>query len=111
MSRSGRGSLEFVTTYVCVIEARLHFGELHDLKGKRKELHSLKAHLRQRFGASVAETEHHDAWQRSTLVCALVGDSSVSARADDLARYVESRCPGGCSFARELLTLQDIRGL
>ena len=97
--------------YVCVIEVRLHFGELHDLKGKRKRLHSLKAHLRQRFGASVAETEHHDAWQRSTLVCALVGDGGVAARADELERFVESRCPEGCAFERELLSLEDLRGL
>lgn len=99
-----------MTTYVCVIEADLHFGELHDLKGKRKVLHSLKAHLRQRFGASVAETEHHDAWQRSTIVCALVGDSGVSARADDLERFIESHCPDGSSFRRELRTLEDLRG-
>jgi uncharacterized protein YlxP (DUF503 family) len=98
-----------VTTYVCVIEAHLHFGELHDLKGKRKELHSLKAHLRQRFGASVAETEHHDAWQRSTLVCALVGDSTVPARADELERYIAGRCPDGCSFQRDLRSLEDLR--
>lgn len=92
-----------------MIEAHLHFGELHDLKGKRKVLHSLKAHLRQRFGASVAETEHHDAWQRATLVCALVGDSDVSARADQLERFIESRCPDGASFERDLLTLNDLR--
>jgi uncharacterized protein len=100
-----------VTTYVCVIEAHLHFGELHDLKGKRKELKSLKVQLRQRFGASVAETEHHDSWQRATVVCALVGDGQVAARADDLPRFIESRCPGGCSFERELLTLGDLRAL
>jgi uncharacterized protein YlxP (DUF503 family) len=100
-----------VTTYVCVIEARLHFGELHDLKGKRKQLHSMKAHLRQRFGASVAETEHHDAWQRATLVCALVGDGEVGARMDELQRFIEARCPGGCSFERELLSLEDVRSL
>ena len=100
-----------MTTYVCVIEAHLHFGELHDLKGKRKELKSLKVHLRQRFGASVAETEHHDSWQRATVVCALVGDGQVPARADDLQRFIESRCPGGCSFERELLTLDDMRSM
>ena len=100
-----------MTAYVCVVEARLHFGELHDLKGKRKELHSIKAHLRQRFGATVAETEGHDTWQRSTLVCGLVGDATVAARADELERYVESRCPEGCSFERDLLSLEDLRGL
>jgi uncharacterized protein len=100
-----------VTTYVCVVEAHLHYGELHDLKGKRKELHSLKAQLRQRFGASVAETDHHDSWQRSTVVCALVGDGQVAARADAVQRFIESRCPDGCSFDRDLLTLEDVRGM
>lgn len=96
---------------MCVVEARLHFGASHDLKGKRKALHSLKAHLRQRFGASVAETEHHDTWQRATLVCALVGDAAVGERADELERFVSSRCPDGCTFERELLSLEDIRTL
>jgi uncharacterized protein YlxP (DUF503 family) len=99
-----------VSTYVCVIEARLHFGQSQDLKGKRKQLHSLKTQLRQRFGASVAETGGHDTWQRSTLVCALVGDGAIGARADELQRFIESRCPDGCSFERDLLTLEDIRG-
>jgi uncharacterized protein YlxP (DUF503 family) len=98
------------TTYVCVIEVRLHLNDSHDLKGKRKLLHSLKAQLRQRFGASVAEVDGHDTWQRTTLVCALVGDADVGRRADQLERFVESRCPDGSGFDRDLLTLADIRG-
>ena len=46
----------------------------HDLKAKRKLVKSLKDQLRARFGAAVAETEGHDKWQRSVIVCALVGD-------------------------------------
>ena len=69
----------------------------------------MKALLRQRFGASVAETDGHDTWQRSTLVCALVGDRTLASRADDLERFVESRCPDGCRFDRTLLSLTDIR--
>ena len=95
--------------YVCLIEARLHFGESHDLKGKRKELKSLKEGLRRRFGVAVAETEGHDTWQRTTLLIALVGDSGVAARADEVERFVESRCPDGAAFARTLRTLEDIR--
>ena len=97
-------------TFVCVLEARLHFGEVQDLKGKRKLLKSLKDGIRRRFGASVAETEGHDKWQRSTLVCALVGGPDVGDRADAVQRFIESRCPDGCSFERDLLTLEDIRG-
>lgn len=96
--------------YVCVLEVRLHLNESQDLKGKRKVLHSLKAQLRRRFGASVAEVDGHDTWQRTTLVCALVGDGEVEGRADELERFVESRCPDGCVFERDLLSLADIRG-
>jgi uncharacterized protein YlxP (DUF503 family) len=98
-----------VTAFVCLIEIRLHFGEVQDLKGKRKLVKSLKDATRRRLGASVAEIDGHDKWQRSTLLCALVGDAQVSDRADGLVRFVESRCPDGCSVERDLLSLRDIR--
>jgi uncharacterized protein YlxP (DUF503 family) len=98
-----------MTPFVELIEVRLHFGDVHDLKGKRKLVHSLKDGIRQRFGASVAEIDGHDKWQRATLLCALVGDGEVGDRADGLVRFVESRCPDGCSFERDLLSLEDIR--
>ena len=96
--------------FVELIEIRLHFGEVQDLKGKRKLVKSLKDSVRRRFGAAVAEIDGHDKWQRSTLLCALVGEGEVSDRADGLVRYVESRCPDGCSVERDLRSLQDIRG-
>jgi uncharacterized protein YlxP (DUF503 family) len=99
-----------VTAFVCLLEAELHFGESHDLKQKRKLLKSLKEQLRGRFGAAVAETEHHDKWQRATLLVALVGDGEVEHRRDDVERFIESRCPDGCSFERDTLSLADIRG-
>jgi uncharacterized protein len=99
-----------VTPFVYLIEVRLHLGETHDLKGKRKLVKSLKDGIRQRFGASVAEIDGHDKWQRATLLCALVGDGEISDRADGLIRFIESRCPDGCSFERDLLSLRDIRG-
>jgi uncharacterized protein YlxP (DUF503 family) len=99
-----------VSPFVELIEIRLHFGDVQDLKGKRKLVKSLKDSIRKRFGASVAETEGHDKWQRTTLLCALVGDGEVSHRADGLVRFVESRCPDGCSVERDLLSLRDIRG-
>ena len=96
--------------FVCIIEARLHFGESQDLKGKRKHLKSLKEQLRGRFGVTVAETDGHDTWQRSTLVIALVGDAAVGDRGDEVCRFIESRCPDGCQFDRDLRSLEDIRG-
>jgi uncharacterized protein len=95
--------------FVSIVELHLHYGESQDLKGKRKELQSLKTQLRQRFGASVAEIDHHDKWQRSTVVCALVGGRDVEDRADALERFAESRCPDGCSAERDLVSLRDIR--
>ena len=77
----------------------MHFPDNHSLKGKRKEVSSLKAHLQQRFHASVSETDHHDLWQRSTLTAALVGHtpSVVDDAAAKLERYVESQYPE-CSW-------------
>jgi uncharacterized protein len=97
-------------SFVCLVELQLHYGESHDLKGKRKELQSLKTQMRQRFGASVAEVDGQDTWQRSTLVCALVGGREVENRAAALQRFAESRCPDGCSATRDLRSLNDIRG-
>ncbi|MFN8162008.1 MAG: DUF503 domain-containing protein [Solirubrobacterales bacterium] len=99
-----------MSAHLCLVEIRLHFGDVHDLKGKRKHLSSLKSQLRQRFGASVAETEGHDKWQRATLVCALVGGREVADRADALGRFAESRFPEGCSFERRLVSLEDLTG-
>jgi uncharacterized protein YlxP (DUF503 family) len=96
--------------FIGVLEVRLHIGESHDLKAKRKLLRSLKDQMRTRFGAAVAEIDGHDTWQRSTLVCALVGDADVGRRLDELERYVRSRLPDGCAFDRDLLSLEDVRG-
>lgn len=98
-----------INPFVCIVELRLHFGQSQDLKGKRKHLQSLKTQLGQRFGASVAEVDGQDTWQRSTVVCALIGGPEVEQRAAALERFAESRCPDGCSAQRDLLSLLDIR--
>ena len=38
--------------FVCILEIDLHFPENGSLKGKRRELSSLKAQLQRRFGAA-----------------------------------------------------------
>jgi len=99
-----------VSGYICLVEVRLHINDSGSLKSKRKVLHSLKSQVRQRFGASVAEIDGHDKWQRATLLCALVGGADVRSRAGELERFIEARCPDGCSFERDLLSLEDVRG-
>jgi uncharacterized protein YlxP (DUF503 family) len=97
------------TAYVCLIEARLHVADSGSLKSKRKVVRSIKDAVRTRFGASVAEIDGHDTWQRSTLLIALVGGEEVIERADRIERLVDARCPEGVSFTRELRSLEDIR--
>ena len=96
--------------YVCVIEIAIDLRDAQNLKEKRKVVTSLKAQIRQRFVASVAEIDAHDDRRRAVLLCSLVGGAEVRERADELERFVEARCPDRCTFRRDLLTLDDIRG-
>ena len=99
-------------SFVCLIEIQLHFPDNGSLKGKRKELSSLKSQLQRRFGATVAETEHHDLWQRSTLAAALVGREAgrLAEAAAGLERFVESRFPDGVRVERTLVSASELRG-
>ena len=99
-----------MTAFVCLVQLRLHYNDSGSLKGKHKEVTSLKAQLRQRFGAAVAETGGHDTWQRAELLCALVGDAAVKDRGAELVRFAESRCPEGLSARIDLRSLEDIAG-
>jgi uncharacterized protein YlxP (DUF503 family) len=58
--------------YVGILTVELHFPEAGSLKGKRKYVKSAKAQLQNRFGAAVAEVDHHELWQRSRLTVACV---------------------------------------
>ena len=97
-------------SFVALIEIHLHFPENHSLKGKRKEVKSLQAHLQQRFGASVSETDHHDLWQRATLSAALVGGEAavVSEAATKLERYVWSQYPETSRCERGMLSGEEL---
>jgi uncharacterized protein len=98
--------------FVCVVELSLHFPENGSLKGKRKELVSLKAQLQRRFGAAVSETDHHDLWQRATLTAALVGrtPSVVDDAAAKLERYVLAQFPDGVAVERGLISSDEVIG-
>ena len=58
--------------FVGVLTIELHFPSAHSLKEKRHYLRSAKAQLQNRVGASVAEVDHHDVWQRTRLTVACV---------------------------------------
>jgi uncharacterized protein YlxP (DUF503 family) len=97
-------------SFVCLIQIELHFPDNGSLKGKRKEIVSLKAQLQRRFGAAVAETDHHDLWQRSTMTAALVGRTAsiVDDAGTKLGRYVESQFPEGVLIRKALLSSEDL---
>jgi uncharacterized protein YlxP (DUF503 family) len=99
-------------SFVCLLEIELHFPENGSLKGKRKELVSLKTQLQRRFGASVAETAHHELWQRAGLTAAIVGRDarSVDSAAAGLERHVLGRFPDGASFRRSVLSAEEVLG-
>jgi len=96
--------------YLLALTIHLHLPENGSLKGKRKELLSTKAVLSRRFGAAVAEVDHHDLWQRSTIAAGLVGRSpyELEQLAAALERYLEGRFPDGLRIERRLVSFADL---
>ncbi|HLG07160.1 MAG TPA: DUF503 domain-containing protein [Gaiellaceae bacterium] len=81
------------TGYVGILTVELHFPESGSLKGKRKYVKSAKAQLHERFGASVAEVDHHDLWQRSslTVACTARAHGELHELLDAVVRYLGSQ--------------------
>jgi uncharacterized protein len=96
--------------YVAVLELDLHFPETASLKGKRRELSSLKVQLQKRFGAAVAETEHHDLWQRAGLTVSLVGRDvgQLRDRSAEVERYVWGMFPDGARVECHVISTEDL---
>lgn len=92
--------------YVGILSAELHFPDNHSLKGKRKELLSVKAQLQRRFGASVAEVDHHEVWQRArlTLSCVARGHGELVTLLDGAERYLASQGFELLGVEREVIT-------
>jgi uncharacterized protein len=59
----------------------LHLPGAHSLKEKRSVLKSVKDRLHNQFNVSVAETAHHDVWQRAELTVCLVATDRRQADA------------------------------
>jgi uncharacterized protein len=91
--------------YVGILSVELHFPESGSLKGKRKHVKSAKAHLRQRFGVSVAEVDHHELWQRSrlTVACAAVGHRELHELLDAAERFLAAQDFELVSVEREVV--------
>jgi uncharacterized protein YlxP (DUF503 family) len=83
-----------VNVALCLV--RLHLPAVGSLKEKRMVLRSLKDRLRRHYNVSVAEVEHQDLWQRSTI--GIVGISSGRDALEQtfaaIQDEVERRAPG-----------------
>ena len=79
--------------YVGILSVELHFPEAGSLKGKRKFVKSAKAQLQNRFGASVAEVDHHELWQRGRLTVACVAREHREAETllEEAVRYLNGQ--------------------
>ncbi|TML42513.1 MAG: DUF503 domain-containing protein [Actinobacteria bacterium] len=95
--------------YVGILSAELHFPDAGSLKGKRKYVKSAKAQLQQRFGASVAEVDHHELWQRSrlTLSCVARDHRELLALLDGAERYLAGQEFELAGVEREIISLDD----
>src|SRR3981081_2053893 len=88
--------------YIGVLTCELHFPLAHSLKEKRHYLRSAKAQLQHRVGASVAEADHHDVWQRTRLTVACVAREhrEVERLLDEAERWLRGQEGGGARAAR-----------
>ena len=95
--------------YVGILSVELHFPEARSLKGKRKYVKSAKAQLQQRFGASVAEVDHHDLWQRArlTVSCVARGHNELQQLLDGAERYLAGQEWELLRVEREIVALED----
>ena len=99
--------------FVAVLVVHLHFPQVQSLKGKRRELQRVKAQLHGRLGATVAETDHHELWQRSTLTAALAARTGRDAQelADCAERWLHANWPEGVRIERLVRSLEDLRDI
>ncbi len=79
--------------HVAMVRFQLHIPHSRSLKQKRAAVKPVVEGLRQRFSLSVAEVDHQDKWQRSTIGLAVVSGSQAHAAevVDAVERWVWSR--------------------
>jgi len=96
--------------FLVALTIHLHLPDNGSLKGKRKELLSVRSALSRRFGASVAEVGEQDLWQRATLAAGLVGRSAkdLDQVVDGIERFLLARFPEGVRIERRLVSFEDL---
>jgi uncharacterized protein len=95
------------TGYVGIYSFELFLPESHSLKDKRMVVRSVKSHLQNRLRCSIAEVDHHDAWQRARLSLACVGREHRDAVAllDEGERWLVGNDHEPLAVVREVVCL------
>jgi uncharacterized protein len=95
--------------YVGILSAELHFPEAGSLKSKRKHVKSARAQLQNRFGASVAEVDHHELWQRSrlTISCVARKHRELEQLLDGAERFLAGQEYELGNVERQIVSLED----
>jgi len=90
--------------FVAILTVELRFPEAHSLKDKRMFVRSAKQQLQNRVGASVAEVDHHEVWQRAALTVACVARQASEAERllDEAERWLSGQ-PWELARAERLL--------
>jgi uncharacterized protein YlxP (DUF503 family) len=97
--------------FLGVLSFELFMPEATSLKGKRKHLLQAKAQLERRFGATVAEVDHHDLWQRARLTMAVVRreQREVLRALDEAERYLSGQEYELAGATRTVLSVEEDR--
>jgi hypothetical protein len=92
---------------VALMRFDLRIPGAHSLKQKRHVVKSLTAAVRSKFNVSVAEVDHQDLWQRTTLAVAVTGAQGYHVRTvmQQVERFVEAW--GEVDVIEADLTLHD----
>ncbi|MBM3678511.1 MAG: DUF503 domain-containing protein [Actinobacteria bacterium] len=100
---------DLLTGYVGILSFELFLPGSQSLKEKRMAVRSVKQHLANRLGCSVAEVDHHDVWQRARLTLACVTRESVEAERllDEAERWLAGSGYEVIAAERGMVTLDD----
>jgi uncharacterized protein YlxP (DUF503 family) len=101
------------SAFVVLMRVHLFFPDAGSLKAKRAELNRVKAWLRDKLGAAVAEVDGQDTWQRSVLAVSIVAGSlgGCEERADTVQRFLDSRFPQGVRIERRYASWSDLEAI
>ncbi len=97
------------TGFIDILSVELRFPDAASLKDKRMHLRSAKQHLVNLVGCSIAEVDHHEAWQRSrlTLACATRGAADADRLLDDAERWLGGQAYDIVRRDRRIVSLDD----